>query len=419
MFRLTTFGLLLLFLFSFRWLTDDFSQVIMERLRAYHQLYPSDKAYLHLDKVTYTAGDTVWFRAYLAEGTLHTVDSVSKVLYVDLVEKQSGRIVTQRQLRMEEGAGRGDITLADTLRSGGYTVRAYTNWMRNFPEDFFFHKDIQVFRTDEPGTSAPAATSAPDLQFFPEGGELVAGLNNRVAFKAVGTSGLGLDMEGFVLNQTTKDTLMGFQSLHLGMGYFAFKPQVGQKYYVMARPVGGTYSRYELPAIRPEGYVMMVDNVTNKNSVRVYVHQNQSASAGELTLVAHTRGMVAGIAKGKATQQGFSISLPKKELLAGITHLTLFDAKNRPVCERLIFVDHGHRLHIALKANKTTYQTRERTELEITATDTAGQPVETTLSLSATDLHQTAERPHGGTLVSYLLLTSDLAGYVEQPGGVL
>ncbi|TDB64168.1 TonB-dependent receptor plug domain-containing protein [Arundinibacter roseus] len=405
----------LVFFMAFRWLDDDFSQQVLEKIKTYREMFPQEKAYLHLDKSTYIAGDTLWFRAYLAEGAGHQIDSVSRVVYVDLVEKQSGKIMTVRQIRMEEAAGRGDIPLPDSLRAGFYTVRAYTNWMRNFSDDFFFQKDIRVVRTGEEMAATAAVTPAPDVQFFPEGGQLVAGLQGRVGFKAIDASGLGVDVEGFILNQKN-DTISGFSSKIRGMGLMNFKPMPDQRYKAMIKRSDGSFATYDFPAVQPEGYVMMVDNVSNPNTMRVFIYNNRPTGVtGQLTLLGHTRGLVAFAAKGDVTRKSFIITIPKKELTEGILHLTLFNENNKPVCERLAFINHQNQLKIAVKPSKQVYAPREKTEVELMVTDSAGQPVQTTLSVAAVDAAQAGKTPFEMNMVSYMLLTSDLKGYVEEP----
>lgn len=172
---------LLLLLTGFQWIDDDFTQHIAAKLLDYRRVFSQEKAYLHLDKPYYTTGDTLWFKSYLVEGSLHLADSASNLLYVDLIEQRTGRNVALRRVQLSGGIGHGEIVLADSIPKGAYTIRAYTNWMRNFSENYFFQKDIYLF--DPENIAEPAAPTTVDLKFFPEGGQLIAGVNTRVALK--------------------------------------------------------------------------------------------------------------------------------------------------------------------------------------------------------------------------------------------
>lgn len=403
----------LLLLVAFQSVEDDFGQRIASQLFKYRSVFPQEKAYLHLDKPYYTVGDTLWFKGYLVEGSLHLADSASQVLYVDLIEQRTGKNIALKRIPLYGGLGHGDLILPESLPYGAYTIRAYTNWMRNFSEDFFFQKNIYLFG-QEPQSTAASSDSL-DVQFFPEGGQLLTGISSRIAFKAINGTGLGQETSGFVLNQN-KDTVTSFKSEYLGFGRFQFLPEKGQDYKIFARKNDGRLQQFRFPAISDNGYTLIVDNLSYPAKMRILVYQNfADAKERNVHIVAHSRGIAAFAVKGKVSAKGLMMTLTKTELPDGIIHLTLFDEQNKPVSERLVFIDHGNSLKVKMSASKTTYKPREKTELEIMVTDTAGNPLETNLSVSVTDGGQIASQPYDANMVSNLLLTSDLKGFVEQP----
>jgi len=405
--------LVLLVMTAFQLADEDFTQRIAGKLLKYRTIYPHEKAYLHLDKPYYTAGDTLWFKSYLVEAALHMADSASQVLYVDLIEQRTGKNVALRRVRLEGGVGHGDIVLPESMPFGAYTIRAYTNWMRNFSEDLFYQKNIYLFDNQQhPAAELPEAL---DIQFFPEGGQLLAGVSSRIGFKAINEKGLGEDVQGFILNQAN-DTITSFKSEHLGLGRFQFLPEKGQNYTIYARKAGAEYQRFQFPDLAENSYALIVDNVSHPAKMRVLVYHNfAETKEREVHIVGHCRGIIAFAAKGKVSSKGLTISIPKTDLPDGVTHLTLFDEQNRPVNERLVFIDHENTLSVKINPLKTVYKPREKTEVEIMVTDTSGNLVETNLSVSVTDGGQIAQQPYDLNLVSYLLLTSDLKGFVEQP----
>jgi TonB-dependent SusC/RagA subfamily outer membrane receptor len=403
-----------LFITAFQWSEEDFIQFISNKLNKYRGALPVEKAYLHLDKPYYVTGDTLWFKAYLTEGALHLADSASNLLYVDLIEQRSGRNAALKRVQMNGGTGHGEFVLADSLAPGAYTIRAYTNWMRNASEDFFFQKDVYVFNYEEK-TSANTATGKPDLQFFPEGGQLVAGINTRIAFKAVNEAGLAHDVTGFVLAQSG-DTVASFKSEHLGMGRFQFSPKAGDSYRAFIKETDGKVTPFPFPEVHDAGFTMVVDNLSNPFKMRVIAYAKIPGKTEiPVHVVGHARGIVAFVAKGKVGNRGLMMQLPTAELPDGITHLTLFDEAARPVCERLVFVDHSRSLRVNIKASKPEYKPREKVDVEVTVTDSAGKPVEANLSLSVTDAGQILQQPYEQNIASYLLLSSDLKGIIEQP----
>lgn len=409
------FSTIVLGLTAFRF-EDNWLDKIVAKFETYYRAYPQEKAYLHLDRPYYSVGETIWFKAYLTNGVNHAADSVSKVLYVDLVDKQNGKVLLLKKVELNGGLGQGELALGDSLQAGEYQVRAYTNWMRNFSEDFFFHRDVRVFRPDMPAKDLPPNPDDIDVQFMPEGGDLVMDIEGRIAFKAVNALGKGVEVTGAVINQAN-DTLAGFTSYHLGMGFFSFKPETGQQYRIEVRKPNGQFVKYPIPTIQKEGYVLTVDNLSNKENVRVIVRHNKpEGTKGEIALFAHTRGEVAYAAKASLGKKTSLFNIPRANLEDGISHITLFDEQGKPSAERLIFVNRTPPIDVQITTNKATYKPREKVELELTAKDEGGNPVSGSFSLAVTDAGQVLEKePYMANIRSYLLLTSDLKGTVEQP----
>jgi MG2 domain len=112
---------------------------ILKKMQRYHAERPQEKLYLHFDKPFYAAGEDVWFKAYIMEASLHALDSQSRVVYVELIN-DAQTIVNRKVLYAAGGITFADFQLPDTLREGRYLIRAYTNYMRNAGEDFYFTK---------------------------------------------------------------------------------------------------------------------------------------------------------------------------------------------------------------------------------------------------------------------------------------
>ncbi len=396
---------------------EGFPARLIEQLSAYMRQRPTEKVYVQTDRDVYLPGETVWLKGYLFNGINHQTDSISRVLYVDLVDPAARKVRIHAQLQATGGYAPGQFTLPDTLPDGTYVLQAYTSFMRNYATDYFFTKTLTVVSPAATAARPATATgSRPDVQFMPEGGTMVAGIQGRVAFKAVDAQGRGISVSGFVVD-TNKDTLTGFASQHLGMGFFALQPVAGQTYTAFVRTGDGPLTSYPLPAVSAEGASLQVDNLSSRDKVRIFIQHNFASQTGAMTLIAQSRGMVLQTAQVPLARKSSSVQIPRTQFVEGITQLTLFDAENRPVCERLIFVDRNEQIRIGITPNKTTYKKRERVDLTITTTDAAGKPVPANLSLAALDNQLTPDIDSAGqTIVSSLLLTSDLAGTIEQPG---
>lgn len=399
---------------------------LVQRLIKHQSKFPLEKVYLHLDRPHYSPGDTLWFKGYLVEGDSHKPDSVSKNLYVDFIKKESGRVVEHLMLKNEGSYAKGAISLADTLQEGVYEIIAYTRWMQNFGEANFFHKEIFIRKKYEiknqlTDDEIAARQEVADLQFFPEGGNLVAGLQNRVAFKAVNKFGLGADFKAFVIS-SNKDTVASIQTQHLGMGTFVFKPKSEEKYFAIIGK-GSASQRFALPDPVPSGYTFFVDNLSNKDLIKV-IARNNFAEKDKPIVIGHLRGNAVIAFQSKTEGNSFTWAFPKSEIKEnGIVQLTLFNGKGEPQCERLIYHKAEAPMTVSISTDKPEYDPREKVKLYLHMQDAAGNPLQGNFSLAVTDTRQVTPDINGTNIYNYLYLSSDvqslstgeLKGYIEQP----
>jgi hypothetical protein len=407
-------------------------QRIARQMGEYYATARQEKAYLHLDRPVYATGETIWFSAYVVDASQHRLDSLSRVLHVDLVSPQH-QVVARRTLLLLGGRASGDIDIADSLAAGTYVLRAYTNWMRNAGEEFIYSRRLSVWPAsplsppDVPqGTPAthlkgkPLASAAhPDVQFFPEGGYLVEGLPAVVAYKSTDASGRGLEVRGQILDAQNKVVVSSFSSRHAGMGRFAMVPGAGQRYHARIALPDGSTADYPLPAVQPSGYSLhVVETATDFLVEARYRSAVGTPAPGPVQLMTQVRGVAAYPGpRPVAAEAPASWRMPKKNYPTGIVHFTLFDAQGAPQCERLAFVQNGASgLRISLTPDQLSYGPHAPVQVSVRVTDATGQPVATNFSVAVSDASLGALDPNAETIASNLLLTSDLAGYVENPG---
>jgi len=394
---------------------EGFLERIVKKMDAYQRLFIHEKVYLHIDRPHYLAGETIWFSAYATFATTNTPDTLSRLLYVDLVNSETQEILLTRRIRLADGLGQGDLFLPEDLPSGPYRLRAYTHWMRNFSQELFFYRDFSVLAQEPSAAPSSAELAEIDLQFMPEGGNMVRDIESKVAFKATDSHGKSISLSGFVLNQSN-DTLAGFRTEHLGMGQFMFKPQGGQTYRIQVKKTDGSYASFPFPTIKEEGAVLIVDNLSNKQNVRVFVRSN-SSNPVEMALIAHNQGDITYANKAAISSKLTLFTIPKAGLGDGITHLTLFDSKGLPVAERLLYNRLAKPLEVKIKSAKNAYEVREKVDVSLEVTDPDGNPVQGNFSVAVTDGSQAATDANAQNIVSYFRLEADLRGTIEQPAG--
>jgi hypothetical protein len=113
-------------------------------LDSFNRQLPVEKVYLHTDKPYYNIGDTLWFKAYLVDGARLAPSKLSGLLYVEL-DDDSTVVARQVSVKVKDGVAWGQIPLPKAIfREGGYTLRAYTNWMQNFGSNYFFTRRLYL-----------------------------------------------------------------------------------------------------------------------------------------------------------------------------------------------------------------------------------------------------------------------------------
>lgn len=375
-----------------------------------------EKAYLHFDKPYYAAGDTIYFKAYVTLGEHHDLTNASGILYVDLIDPNN-TIVNSIKLQLVNGIAWGDFSLPFLLPKGKYRVRAYTKYMQN-AADYFFDQAIpigSIISNEATKSTASAQTAKADLQFFPEGGELVTAIISKVAFKAIGANGLGINVKGVVVDNTNSQVAV-FTSAHLGMGSFYLQPEEGKTYKAKVTFADGTQNTFDLPAPVSRGVVLAAKDTLDKISIEIrsnkaYFQENLNKN---ISLVIYGGGFVNTV-NTRLDSRRLSMDIPNSQFPSGIVQVTLFSQNGEPLSERLLFLQNPDQVNLTVNANKISNSKRGRVSININAKD-KGNDVEGHFSVSVIDETKVPfDENNETTILNYLLLTSELKGYIEQP----
>jgi hypothetical protein len=403
---------------------------LAQRAVLFNHDYAQEKVYLHFDNTGYFLGETIWFKAYVVKADDLAPTGMSKTLYVELLT-QEGNVIESHKLKIERGSCHGDFFLSDSLKAGFYEVRAYTRCMLNFGEEVIFSRVFPVYdapenegdftqrnQTKRKFTIPEYRKKTPRLDnmnvsFYPEGGSLVAGIDSRVAFKATDKQGKSLEVTGNVLNAKGEE-VCSFNTMHNGMGLFPILPST-EKYTVLVQHEGRK-QKFDLPLAEPSGYVLSTFNLSPK-ILRTLVQRSADLSGTDsLALVLTCRGRILDLRIITVPADGLMLTFDKSKLTDGVCQLTLYDVQGRIRSERLVYLRNLAQAGLSIKTNKDSYQPYERIELDISTINPDGSPVSSTLSLAVRD-GETSNfgNSDDGNILTDLLLSSDLKGYIESP----
>lgn len=379
------------------------------------QGYPQEKLFVHTDKDVYLAGEIAWFKIYCLNSADLRPMKGSTMAYVEIIDHQQ-KAVAQAKVELTQDGGNGSFYLPLTLNSGGYVLRAYTNWMKNFGGASFFEKTISIINTikhfPSSGTGSKPRTG---IRFFPEGGNMIEGLEGVIGFHLADSLHGVADSRGFVMN-AKGDTLLGFSPNKFGIGSFVLTPEPGNSYKASIQLADGRRITQALPAASEQGYAMTVTEVPGeKFRIRMKGKFGAQAPGANLALVAHSRNVERSVQKGFLGAEGeLNWLVDKRDLADGVNIFTVFDDAGQAVSERLVFLRPNAAQKLEATIAKETYDSRELVELQLSSPGTgAVSPYNCSISVYLADSAWSSDQPG---IDYYLLLTSELSGEVVSPG---
>ncbi len=265
-------------------------------------------------------------------------------------------------------------------------------------------------QTESISRSIPIVLNKIDLQLLPEGGDMLAGATNKVAFVAINEFGKPADVRGEI--RDAKGRKVGsFDSYHQGMGAFDLQPDAGVQYTAHILQPEGITEAYKLPFAIERGYALRANVKKDIAEVKINSTENEP-----LFLVMQQRGKIVFTKLVDAKKGENTVNIATNDMPVGIGSLTLFDSKRVPRAERLVFLNADKKLNITIKTNKEKYAPREKVAMTVEVKDERGMPMPGNFSLSVVDdkLLSFADDKQANILAE-ILLQSDLKGEIEEP----
>lgn len=404
-------------------------------IMTYNQQYTQERVYLHTDNNGYLPGETLWFKAYVFNGSSLLPTDMSKVLYVELLNPH-GQVMDRRTLPVTNGRTYGDIKIDPLLyQPGYYELRAYTRAMLNWnqayifsrilpvyeiPRDSVSFKDISlgnlIFERDRTGITRARPTPLTDsttirvrnhmLTFYPEGGNIVLGTPSTVAYKLTDKDGLPL-YDTIKICRTDGQTLTFTRPVNEGMGKFELPPDWTGGYALIGK------HRFDLPKPSADGCAMTVTHTADRG-INIHLSPSRSMASRLLGMSITSRGQLIFFSDITPLHRD-SIHIPYTRLRDGINQITLFTPEGEILSERLVWcAPHHQQPSMVIKQNKPVYDPFSPIVLDINLQDADGQALRGDFSLAVRDADtETGQDPH--SMQVEMLLASELRGFISHP----
>ncbi len=383
---------------------------LVDQFHKKSNMFRSDLVYIQTSKDIYETEENLWFKGYVLNQKNLKPSARNKILFVQLVNDITNLPVWEEKYEIENGFVNGHIYLDHSLKEGDYTMYAYSaSTLGSILSEFHSARKIRILNSISSYTF-PKKERKNSIQFnvFPEGGYFVSDIESYVAFKAIDSQGLPIEVSGTVYENDV--SLLDFESSHAGMGRFKITPDATKRYHIEVFSPSGQKT-YFIQDILSSGHTLQLLSNTDKE-LRIKVSKSNIKKENVYIRV-QMNGTVYMIVNIRLTNE-MIVRIPLSDIPRGIAEITLFNNDLKPLAERLIFVNQDRKLNISTILNKTRYTTREKAILKVKTTDQYGRPVVAHLGLSVFDkLYRNYQGSK--TIESHYLLSSKLKGQLYNP----
>jgi hypothetical protein len=372
------------FILSLIFTMPAFSQTQAGTINAKDSLISTESMHVHFDKDIYLPGEMIWFKAYLYNVNESSFTGTN--FYVAIYDEK-GKLLQQKQYPVFEGSCNGDFEIPDTIQSTRLQFRAFTKAMIVNDSNNVYDKILTVYNKEN-NTDSVIANKTIDLQFFPEGGQMIAELDNHIAFKAVYSDGSPAMIKGQIIQVQRNiliDTLDAFSTNNLGFGKFVLAALPYKNYIAVWKDENGITRQTPLPEVSRYG-VSFHAVIINKE-LRYTLAKNKSSDS---LSILHLLAQMGNYQVYKATlvipneMELVTAIFPIDSVPAGLMQLTLFDKGWNQLQQRLVFINDSTINQQPLVTTDTiNTRPKGKNTVEITLTDT----MFTNLSASVADIN--------------------------------
>jgi hypothetical protein len=334
---------------------------------------PAEKVYLNTNQPYYVSGDIIEFSAYVISYLTFKPSGTSEVLHISLWNSDK-ELILKKKVLLKDGFGSGSIEIPKKLSSGNYMLAANTNWMLNFKELQYSKMIIGIINPNE---GKKEVVDQPfSAAFFPEGGQIISGHLNQVAFQTNDTEN---EMKGVVVTEHS-DTVSLFSSYKLGYGKFSFFANDTSNYEVIIEH-NGNHLRYPLSKARNNAVSLKLIN-NNSDTLTVFANIGQQFKGEKLELLIQNKGeIILGTEQGIVGNR-IKFLIPKSLLGNGLNQLVALNDQNTVISERLYFKEKPSVLECKITLGEPTFQPNKTIVMPLMVKSKSAQDKDINLSIS-------------------------------------
>jgi hypothetical protein len=288
--------------------------------------------YLHLNKSVLMQGEDLGFAAYVLDHKKQKPSLLVKNLYSQLLNSDS-EVVKEQLLLVEQGKAQGVFELDSLVTPGTYTVRAFTNWMKNYSSPHYFEAPIQIISPLGKLTNSKIISS-PIAHVLPEGGHLVNNVLTTVGLKIENDQPLNNKFANFIIDGVVESKV---QLDANGMGRFAILPNLYSSYEISLEG-SNEVLKTEFPKIEDHGVVMAVNQVADEVFIELRTNERtlDHLDSEKMSVLVNSNGKLdVYYVELDYTKEVFSLNI--QDFSPGVNQITLLSQDQKVISKRLFF----------------------------------------------------------------------------------
>ncbi len=374
----------------------------------------SERVYVQLDKSVYASGETIRYRAFLVDASLLQEEIESRILYFELRGADENNSILWR-VNLRKGNSSGTLTIPADLVTGLYSLSAYTNWMRNGNPDYVYSTNVLIVnisdeRIDEIDIPVNPNTLSSPIEFYPEGGKLIYGIESKVGY-ILDKSSDNIIPDSIMIKANDSTVIARIIPDESGFGSFSILPGKEYDYYAELMYVDERVIRVDLPDIDSYGYTMRVQEVDEGLAVSIVSKNEDDTYITSLQLMAVSHGHIVLDSAFRFFDGGQTIFISRKRLDRGIVSFTLYENREFVLCQRLYYNSGSEQDPvIKIRGIKNLHQQNEKVYLEVMA-DGLAPDDSVSLAVSIAAVHPFQHILDRQQIDQYFLLCSEISSF--------
>jgi hypothetical protein len=386
-----------LILFGSFCLQEDGLQILKKKFSEFNSTYKRAKLDLLFNQSKYTQGDTAFYRAYYLRASDLRFIKGQEIIHIKLFDHE-GVEVLANELLVKDGHGSSGLVFPNDILPGSYLLVAYSSWMKNLDNSLFFRREISI--VGRRVLKENRQTSIPTIEFYPEGGNLIAGIESNIVFRLK-----NIEFSGELHVKNASGDIVAKSLLDdSGLADIKIKLEANQKHIIEYVLRGSPVSKLELPFPKPDGFTVQVLFSDGKPSQLIVLSSKGMNLTKKRYVLLTSADKVIFSCPLYLIEGESKIQLPKK-LPRGISQLCVFDEDLSVLAERLVFIEDNDKINVGLDMSNR-YSTREQVDIKILICDGDSIPIDGQFSVRV--FNSDMLKPEGYSIVNNLLISSDL-----------